>query len=112
MFSAAPWFPALLFISTRLGLAAFSYMWMRIIPQLYMNPEARQAFLAPYPALDGLCRLTNAWKSTPPSRLCGQSSAGSKWSVIRRTWSIASSNVGTSVGAPTAGATEEAGRQS
>jgi hypothetical protein len=55
------WFPFLLFVSTRLGLMAFSYMGLRIMPSLYMHDAERHAFLQPYPAFDGLCRWDCGW---------------------------------------------------
>jgi Gpi18-like mannosyltransferase len=59
--AANRWFPFIVFLATRLGLVAFSYMGLKIMPHLYMHDEDRQIFMQPYPAFDGLCRWDCGW---------------------------------------------------
>ena len=54
-------FPLKLFLITRAGYLLASYVGMTLIPGLWYHPERRQMFLAPYPAIDGLCRWDCGW---------------------------------------------------
>lgn len=54
-------FPLILFLCTRAGLLASSYVGLILVPALYIHPEARQASLLNHPAFDGLCRWDCGW---------------------------------------------------
>lgn len=54
-------YPLKLFLLTRAGYMAASYVGLSLVPGLWYHPEARQKFLEPYPLIDGLCRWDCGW---------------------------------------------------
>jgi|GEM_PF-902107 len=59
--SPSRWFPLILFVCTRAGQVAFSYVGMVLVPNLYEFDADRHQFMKPYPAFDGLCRWDCSW---------------------------------------------------
>src|SRR5262249_52478797 len=55
---AASWpvFPASLFVFSRVALSGFSWMALKMVPELVHEGGPRYALLKDWPALDGFCR--------------------------------------------------------
>jgi hypothetical protein len=54
-------FPFVLFVTTRVAYLGVSWMGLTAVPRLFYEEHARQLALAPYPAIDGLCRWDCGW---------------------------------------------------
>jgi hypothetical protein len=53
-------FPLIIFVYTRMSLLAFSYLGLRLIPNLY-DQHGQRALFGPYVAFEGLCRWDCYW---------------------------------------------------